>query len=217
MSQITINQTELYTHDNATNESTVFNCSYYVSNNSPSWLIIADSIEECIEYMIENFDCCPDPDDEIEEDEIELIQSYYSAKELTPFTKYNHNQLGLEETECSIVDYILDHGGDTVSIEVYIEILELVENASSDGSIEHSDLCREFRLIYDDDIEQIYQDYIEEMVKDCYLSSYELPSFLEIDWEQTAKNCLVDGYGHSFSGYDGSEEYINSTYIFCTN
>ena len=30
--------------------------------------------------------------------------------------------------------------------------------------------------------------------------------WIELDWEKTAQNCLdADGYGHHFSGYDGSE------------
>ena len=195
MSQITINNNELYLTDNATNESTVF--------KFKDLIIIGDDQDDVFYYLEEN--------EKIKDNELNLIE------QLIPFTEYVFHQLGFEKTECLIVDYMLDHGGDTVLIESYIEILELVENRSDDTSIEHCNLCREFRLIDDDDIDQIYQDYIEEMVKDCYLGGVELPSFLAIDWKQTASNCKDDGYGNSFSGYDGSEDQIGDLYIFCTN
>lgn len=217
MTKLIINNTELYITDSATNESDIFNCSYYVSNNSPSWLIAGESIEDCIEYMIENFACCDDPEDAENAEEQELLESYFNVEEHTSFYKFVVNELNYNENDRDITDYMIDHSGDELPIEEYIEVLELVENASCDEYIEHPNLCREFRLINEDDIAEIYQDYIEELVKDCYLNGNELPSFLEIDWEQTAKNCLVEGYGHSFSSYDHSEEYIGSTYIFCVN
>ena len=32
-----------------------------------------------------------------------------------------------------------------------------------------------------------------------------ISEFIAIDWEETAKNCLVDGYGNTFASYDGDE------------
>lgn len=203
MSNLTINNKEFYLTDNAQNESNIYKCSF---NSDNQYFVIGDDDEDCREYLIEFFGL----DDEIE---IEI-------DELCTFTDgFNDEDLINNDSEhCSnIVDYMLSHSGDSVSIESYIELVELVENASDDESIEHSDMCREFRLISDSDIDEIYQEYIEEMVKDCYLPNCEIPSFLAIDWEQTAENCKTDGYGHSFSGYDHSEENINGTYIFCTN
>ena len=32
-----------------------------------------------------------------------------------------------------------------------------------------------------------------------------MPDWLAVDWEETAQNCFVDGYGHTFARYDGYE------------
>ncbi len=78
----------------------------------------------------------------------------------------------------------------------------------------------EYRMISDSDIWDIYVDEIKQTVEDCYdLKLDNIPDFVawSIDWEQTAKNAYVDGYGHTFSGYDGSEEEAAGYYIFRTN
>lgn len=77
-----------------------------------------------------------------------------------------------------------------------------------------------YRLISDDAIWDIYVDEIKNIVNDCYeLNLDKIPDFVavSIDWEQTAKNAYVDGYGHTFSGYDGSECEAGGYYIFRTN
>jgi hypothetical protein len=74
----------------------------------------------------------------------------------------------------------------------------------------------EYRLISETAIEEIFHEEVTESLKDCYdLSS--IPDFIEIDWKATTDNCLMDGYGHQFSYYDGSEELIDGYYIFRTN
>ena len=74
----------------------------------------------------------------------------------------------------------------------------------------------EFRIIYDDELDKIWEQSLIEQIKECYDLS-DIPKFVSIDWEQTAKNCMVDGAGHHFSHYDGSElDSINHT-IFRTN
>lgn len=78
----------------------------------------------------------------------------------------------------------------------------------------------EYRLISESAIWDIYVDEIRNIVNDCYdLKLDNIPSFVawEIDWEQTAKNAYVDGYGHTFSGYDGSELEIGNYFVFRTN
>lgn len=103
-----------------------------------------------------------------------------------------------------------------------VELLELYE------TIENSDMSdftvdfdgNEYRIIADSDIWGIYVDTIKELVNDCYdLKLDDVPNWiaLEIDWEQTAKNAYVDGYGHTFSGYDGSESEAGGFWIFRTN
>ena len=80
----------------------------------------------------------------------------------------------------------------------------------------------EYRIIRESDIWEIYKDEIQRIVEDCYsdvLNLDKVPSFiaLEVDWEQTAKNAYVDGYGHTFSHYDHSEIETKNHYIFRTN
>jgi hypothetical protein len=61
----------------------------------------------------------------------------------------------------------------------------------------------EYRFIHEDFIWDIYVDSIKEMVEDCY--DIKAPDWLAIDWEETANNCYVDGYGHHFAHYDSNE------------
>lgn len=78
----------------------------------------------------------------------------------------------------------------------------------------------EYRIISDSSIWDIYVETIKEIVTDCYdLNLDKVPDFiaLSIDWEQTAQNAFADGYGHTFSGYDGSEIEVSGYYIFRTN
>lgn len=77
----------------------------------------------------------------------------------------------------------------------------------------------EYRVINSDCIWDIYVEGIQEITEDCY--NIKAPSWLAIDWEKTAENCHVDGYGHHFSSYDGSELECEfgeeGYYIFRTN
>lgn len=78
----------------------------------------------------------------------------------------------------------------------------------------------EYRIISEGSIWSIYVDEIKNIVEECYeLNLDKVPAFiaLSIDWEQTAKNAYVDGYGHTFSSYDSSEVEAAGYYIFRTN
>lgn len=76
----------------------------------------------------------------------------------------------------------------------------------------------EFRIIDEDFINDIHTEEIEELTKDCYLDGNDLPWWVEVDWEETAKNLRdTDGYGHHFNHYDGGELYTDGWYIFRTN
>lgn len=101
-----------------------------------------------------------------------------------------------------------------------IEALEsLIDNECEDDYSFEFD-GKEYRIILDGAIWDIYVDTIKEITKDCYdLKLDDMPHFVAftIDWEETAKNCYVDGYGHTFSGYDGSELNAGNAYIFRTN
>lgn len=78
----------------------------------------------------------------------------------------------------------------------------------------------EYRLINDSDIWDIYKEEIQNTIEECYdLNLDKIPHFVSwsIDWEQTAQNCLVDGYGYQFSSYDHSEAESAGYWIFRTN
>ena len=76
----------------------------------------------------------------------------------------------------------------------------------------------EFRIIHEDDIWDLYVEEIKNTTEECYLGGSEIPSFIAIDWEETAKNCYdVDGYAHTFAHYDGEELNAGDYYIFRTN
>ena len=74
---------------------------------------------------------------------------------------------------------------------------------------------RDLRIISKSDIDDIYYNSTVDLIKDCYdLSDKKIPSFIEIDWDKTVQNCKVDGFGHHFSGWDGSEYETENYYIF---
>lgn len=102
------------------------------------------------------------------------------------------------------------------------EALEEIENHIGEDDFTLDFDGNEYRLISESAIWEIYRDEIQQIVEDCYsdvLKPDKIPDFIafSIDWEQTAQNAYVDGYGHTFSGYDGSEEEAAGYYIFRTN
>lgn len=102
------------------------------------------------------------------------------------------------------------------------EALEELETMISDSEDDYRfDFDgHEYRLIKESEIWDIYVEEIKQTVEDCYeLNLDKIPAFIavSVNWEQTAKNAYADGYGHQFSGYDGSEEDAAGYYIFRTN
>ena len=94
------------------------------------------------------------------------------------------------------------------------ELQELCDNLGCDDFTIKLGGC-EYRFIDEDAIDSIYEDAIRDLVEDCYLCGAEkMPWWIEIDWEKTAQNCLVDGYAHTFATYDGMEYTVESYYIF---
>lgn len=130
-------------------------------------------------------------------------------------------------TACSILAGVFDTGNhsfsdfedDTTPILEALE--EIDENISDDFTLDF-DGC-EYRIIADSAIWEIYKESIQNIVEDCYsdvLNLDKVPTFIafQIDWEQTAKNAFVDGYGHTFASYDGEEtETDNGYWVFRTN
>ena len=76
----------------------------------------------------------------------------------------------------------------------------------------------EYRFIDDDSIEDIFAESVRDMIEDCYITK-DMPNFLvnHLDWDGIVGDFMVDGYGHHFSGYDGSENEVTGYYIFRTN
>lgn len=115
---------------------------------------------------------------------------------------------------------------DLIAIELGLlvnrdEIKEIEEElAGGDYEDFHAEIDgEEYRFIHEDFIWDIYKDTIKEIAEDCY--DLKLPKWLAVNWEETAENCYQDGFGHTFSTYDGSErEYMIGNilyYIFRTN
>ena len=105
-----------------------------------------------------------------------------------------------------IDDFIYEHGTDETDNRYSLQ--EFVEEFTDtdDQTIEFDG--NEYRIIRESDIWGIYCDEIKEIVSGSYdLTLDKLPAFIaiEIDWEQTAENAYTDGYGHTFSSFDGSE------------
>ena len=98
------------------------------------------------------------------------------------------------------------------------ELFTQLDDEEEDFTIELEG--EEYRFIHKDSIDEIYKETIKDIVTDCYdLNLDEIPSFISfnIDWDKTAENCMVDGYGHTFSSYDSSEVEVGNYYIFRTN
>jgi hypothetical protein len=115
-------------------------------------------------------------------------------------------------------DADLQAENESIGSDIFDAIDAIESDIGDDFSLDFDG--NEYRLIAEDAIWEIYRDEIQQTVKSCYdFNLDEMPPFVafEIDWEQTAKNCYADGYGHTFSGYDGSEEEIAGYYIFRTN
>ena len=106
----------------------------------------------------------------------------------------------------------------------YSELFDIIEEI--EGNIGNDDFYIDYdgiqyRLISGGCLWETYVDTIKDTVENCYnLNLNNIPSFVSfsIDWEETAKNCLVDGYAHTFSSYDGDFHIeVNDYNIFWTN
>jgi DhnA family fructose-bisphosphate aldolase class Ia len=117
-------------------------------------------------------------------------------------------------TLCEETSYNVEDNSDDI-----IEYLEtLINDFDDDFSFDFEGA--EYRIIAESSIWDIYVEEIKNIVEDCYdLKLDNIPDFVafKIDWEQTAGNASIDGYGHTFSGYDGSELETKNHYIFRTN
>jgi hypothetical protein len=115
-------------------------------------------------------------------------------------------ETSIDAVDGSPADYTFD--------ELKSLMVEILDNAENDYWLELEG--GEVRLIHDDEIDQIWTDSLIEQVKECY-NLDDIPSFISIDWEQTAENCKVDGMGHHFAGYDHEEHKSGDWNIFRNN
>ncbi len=108
-----------------------------------------------------------------------------------------------------------DNPNDYTFTELKELLAEILENTESDY---YNDSLKggEVRLIHERAIDEIWTDSLIELIKDCYDLS-NVPTFVSIDWGQTAENCKVDGMGHHFASYDGEEYESGVWHIFRTN
>lgn len=165
-----------------------------------------------------------DPDFDLNEmrDMFQLIIADYL--DMFPLVDPAKNDLQIKDTDqfraWQIVDTCLDACNDSVddlSIDELFDLIDTVMDKDGEDDFYIDDLPGgECRLIHGDDIDQIWEESLIEQIKDCYDLS-NLPDFVKIDWQATTKNCMLDGKGHHFGTYDGSEHFCNGYYIFRTN
>lgn len=153
---------------------------------------------------------------------VEILENHdHSLSEQEEFTFDDMPELADFENEEDFQEALKEYQEEMQS--EYGELIEALDEL--DGKIGEGDFYfeydgNEYRIIADSAIWDIYVEAIKDIVNDCYdLKLDNIPDFVawEIDWEQTAKNAYVDGYGHTFSGYDGSELKTKNYYIFRTN
>jgi len=144
---------------------------------------------------------------------IASIQSIIKSMETEQFYKMET----VEILACIIDEHT--HSIDEDNPDEIIEALDTIE-AGLGGDFTLDFDGNEYRIICDDCIWGIYRDEIQSIVEECYDLKFDsIPDFVafEINWEQTAQNAYTDGYGHTFSGYDGSEHEAGHHWIFRTN
>lgn len=120
---------------------------------------------------------------------------------------------------------VLDFVKDDLELETHKdEMRDLIDALEDEDDFTIEIDGNEYRFIDAAEIDDIAVEEIKLIVQDCYLNGIDLDKhwWIEIDWEQTADNCIsADGYGHHFSTYDGSEEEARllnrDWYIFRTN
>jgi len=126
----------------------------------------------------------------------------------------NNETLKVVITAINAVNGSLDDYDFEEIMQICIDLDDELEN---DGEDHYLDLSGgEVRVMAKSTIDAIWTSSLIDQIKDCY-DLRELPSFIVIDWEQTAEDCKVDGLGHHFSGYDGEEHETENYYIFRTN
>jgi mRNA-degrading endonuclease HigB of HigAB toxin-antitoxin module len=119
-----------------------------------------------------------------------------------------------------ILRCIIDNHGHTPSMTDAREAIETLREKIGEDDFTFDFDGNEYRIIAESAIWNIYVAAIKEIVTDCYdLKLDDIPDFIafDINWEKTAENAYADGYGHTFSSYNGSEYEVAGYWIFRTN
>lgn len=132
----------------------------------------------------------------------------------------NHKLEAPDELESDYNDIEANQEEQSAHYSEFFDAIEELESKLGNDDFYFEYDGNEYRIISEYAIWDIYVEGIQSLVEDCYdLKLDNMPSFVEfsIDWEATARNCYADGYGHHFSGYDGSELEFCGYYVFRTN
>lgn len=124
------------------------------------------------------------------------------------------------KTHIAILREIISSHDHSIDITDAREAIETLREKIGEDDFQFDFDGNEYRIISEDSIWDIYVEEIKQLVEDCYELNFDkIPSFIavEIDWEKTAQNAYVDGYGHTFSRYDGSEYEAAGYWIFRVN
>jgi len=121
-----------------------------------------------------------------------------------------------EQTRKEIISALCDYQSIDLSFSECKELYEELENLMDEEDFYIEVQHCEFRVIAASVIDEIWTDSLIELIKDCYDLS-DVPDFVAIDWDETAENCKIDGLGHHFSSYDGSEHESNKYHYFLVN
>lgn len=104
-----------------------------------------------------------------------------------------------------------------INIDEVKEVIEGINNSDYEYEDDFYVECNgvEIRVISRYSIESIWEEGLEELLRECY----DIPNHLEnyIDYDAWVRDCKFDGMGHYFSGYDGSEYESKNYYYFRTN
>jgi len=126
----------------------------------------------------------------------------------------------MQKSHIAILRAIITEHNHSIDIDQAREAIKYMrDNTDSDDFTFDFD-GNEYRIISEGVIWNTYVETIKDTVQECYdLKLDNIPDFIafSIDWEKTAENAYVDGYGHTFSSYDGSEIEYGGFYIFRTN
>jgi hypothetical protein len=104
-----------------------------------------------------------------------------------------------------VLEFIYDDLDLSINRDEIRELTQYLSDLTEDFYIEIDG--EEYRFIHAENIWDIYVEELREITEDCY--DIKAPSWLAIDWQKTAENCSVDGYGHTFASYDGEEIEYN--------